>query len=276
MNMAERLTKEDVREVARRLPEYDAELVRKTGLSLQQIAGRTVGVGEGGASVATHSQNAAVVRIASGQGIIEDFAEAVQAILIHVGAEAFIAEEKDVAGLAEAIERKADIVFLADDDRFIALNPALRRIADNGEATAKGYVSALEAMAGGLTQRRVLVIGGAGHVGWNAVLALEGKGAKVAIFDPDQDKVESLVRGHEIAVEKDLEEALRRSTLFFDASPAADIIRLRHIMSDTLIAAPGIPLGLTDEAYSVVKERVIHDMLEIGVATMLVQAGSIQ
>ena len=132
----------------------------------------------------------------------------------------------------------------------------------------------MDAMAKGLAQRRVLVIGGAGHVGWNAVLALKERGAVVTVFDPNRHRLKSLVRGCEIAVERDLEKALGRHTLIFDASPAADIIQVRHITSETLIAAPGIPLGLTAEAHSAVKDRLIHDALEIGVATMLFQVGS--
>jgi pyrrolysine biosynthesis protein PylD len=270
--MIGRLTKKDVIGVTQKLPEYDAELDRKTGLSLKEIARRSVEVSEEKERAALGSHNVVVVRITSGQGVIDNFAEAVEGILIHMGAKAFIARNSDVAGLAEGIERSGDIAFLADDNRFIALNFPLREVIDNVEATAKGYVSALEAMAGGLTQRQVLVIGGAGRVGWNAVLSLEKRGAKVAVFDPNQDRMELLVKGHEISVERNLEEALSRYNLFFDASPAADIIQLKHITSETLIAAPGIPLGLTKEAYSVVKERLIHDVLEIGVATMLVQA----
>ena len=271
--MLGRLTKEDVREVTRKLPEYDAELVRKTGLSLKEIAGRSAEVSEKNARATIGLHRVVVVRITSGHGIIENFAEAVKGILIHMGAEAFITRDSDVAGLAEAIENQGDIIFLADDNRFIALSLPLRKIIDNAEATAKGYVAALEALAGGLTERRVLVIGGAGRVGWNAVLSLEMRGANVAVFDLDQDRVKSLVEGRKIKVERDLEEALRRYTLLFDASPAEDIIQSKHITSETLIAAPGIPLGLTEEAHSVVKERLIHDVLEIGVATMLVQAG---
>ena len=270
--MLGRLTKEDVREVTRKLPEYDAELVRKTGLSLKEIAGRSAEVSEKNARATIGLHRVVVVRITSGQGIIENFAEAVKGILIYMGAEAFITRDSDVAGLAEGIENKGDIVFLADDNRFIALSLPLGKIIDNAEATAKGYVTALEAMAGGLTQRQVLVIGGAGRVGWNAVLSLQKRGAKVAVCDPDQDRLKSLAEGHEITVESDLEEALGRYTVCFDASPADDIIQSHHITSETLIAAPGIPLGLAEEAYSMVKERLIHDVLEIGVATMLVQA----
>jgi 3-methylornithyl-N6-L-lysine dehydrogenase len=276
MNMAERLTQEEVREVMRKLPEYDAELVRKTGWSLRQIAERAGKAGEPISSGATGSRRAAVVRITSGQGVIEGFAEAVQAILVHVGAEAFITRATDVAGLAEAVERKAHIVFLADDDRFIALNLALRRIADNAEATARGYVSALETMAGGLAGRQVLVIGGAGRVGWNAVLALKEKQAAVAVFDPDKDRLQWLAGRQEIAVKEDLEQALGESDLLFDASPATGIIQGRHIKPGMRIAAPGIPLGLTEEACSAAGDHLIHDALEIGVATMLFHAGSVQ
>ena len=157
-------------------------------------------------------------------------------------------------------------------DRFVAVNLSSGKIADNAEATAQGYVSALDAMAKGLAQRRILVIGGAGRVGWNAALFLRKRGAKVSLFDPDQNRMETLAKGHEITIERNIEDALSRYTLLFDASPAVDIIKSKHITSETLIAAPGIPLGLTEEAYSVVKERLIHDVLEIGVATMLAKA----
>jgi pyrrolysine biosynthesis protein PylD len=88
--------------------------------------------------------------------------------------------------------------------------------------------------------------------------------------------MELLVKEHEITVERNLEEALSRYTVFFDASPAANIIQARHIKPETFIAAPGIPLGLSEEAYFLVKERLIHDVLEIGVATMFVHASCVQ
>ncbi len=82
-----------------------------------------------------------------------------------------------------------------------------------------------------------------------------------------------LAKGHEITIERDLEDALSKYTILFDASPAADIIKLEYVTPETLIAAPGMPLGLTKDAYSVVKEHLIHDVLEIGVATMLAKTG---
>ena len=41
---------------------------------------------------------------------------------------------------------------------------------------------------------------------------------------------------------------------------------------DALIAAPGIPLGLDDETAELFKNQLVHDMLDIGTATMLAMA----
>ena len=268
-----RLKKEDVVDIRERLSRYDTELVRKTGLSLKEIAGRSIGGSEKKAADTMTSRRVAVIPVTAGQGVIGGFVEAVAGILAYLGADVFQAQDSDVAGLAEGVERGADIVFLADDNQFIALNLSVRRVVHNVEATARGYVAALESMAGGLDQRDVLVIGGAGRVGWNAVLSLKEKGVKVAAFDLDRDRMDLLVRGHHgIVLEADLEEALGRYTVFFDASPSADNIRARHVKPETLIAAPATPLLLDGEAYAMVKERLIHDNLEIGVAAMLLNA----
>ncbi len=273
--MARCLTEKDVTQLPERLAAYEAELVKKTGLSLREIAIRSMEVSEEALTAAIASHTVAVVPITAGGGVVGNFSEAVKGILAYLDVNVFKTRESDVAGVAEGVERGADIVFFADDNRFVALNLPLRRVTDNAEATARGYVTALEAMAGGLSQREVLVIGGAGRVGWNAVLALESKGAKVAACDINQQRMGSLAKGYEVIVERNLEEAVSRYTVFFDASPAADIIEAKYIKQETLVAAPGMPLGLTDEAYSLVKQRLIHDVLEIGVAAMFVHASCI-
>jgi pyrrolysine biosynthesis protein PylD len=83
--------------------------------------------------------------------------------------------------------------------------------------------------------------------------------------------VASRLRGHEIQVERDLGKALEKHHLLFDGSPAAGFIEVRHIGPQTVSAAPGIPLGLTGEAYLLVQDRLIHDPLQIGVTTMLTE-----
>lgn len=267
-----RLKEEDVSLIGSTLRDYDASLVKKTGLTLKQIAIRAAGLAEKDVDGAMATTRVAVFPVTCGQGVIRGFTDAVGSILRHLGATVFQTEASDISGLAEAVERGADIVFAADDDRFIALGLSLKRVIDNAEATARGYVEALCCMAGGLEGRDVLVLGGAGRVGRHAVVALQEKRANVAAYDPDQKRLVLNVTGCGIVVGDDLEEALQRHSLVFDASPAADAIRSEHIKAGNVIAAPGIPLGLTEDAYDLVKESLIHDPLQIGVATMLAEA----
>jgi len=266
-----RLAEKDIRDIGTTLKQYDESLIRKTGYPLKQIAIQAAGISERNFEDALALNVAAVIPITSGQGMIEGFAESVRAILHHLGARTVRPQDADVAGIAEAVEKGATVVFCSDDDRFVAINLPQLRVVDNTEATVKGYVTALELMAGGLSGRRVLVIGGAGQLGWKAVDLLETKGAEVAAFDLNQNKLKELTKGRKTRVESDLEEALRRYSIFFDASPASNIIRPEHIRPETLIAAPGVPLGLTVGAYALAKDRLIHDPLQIGVATMLAE-----
>jgi pyrrolysine biosynthesis protein PylD len=266
-----RLTGENIRDIGMTLKQYDESLIRKTGRPLKQIAIQAAGISEKVFEDALVLNVAAVIPITCGQGMIQGFAESVRAILHHLGVRTVRPRRADIAGIAEAVEKGSTVVFCSDDDRFVAINLPLLRVVDNTEATVKGYVTALELMAGGLSGRQVLVIGGAGQLGWKAVGLLETKGAEVAAFDLNQSKLKELAKGRKTRVERDLEEALRQYSIFFDASPAADIIQSEHIQPETLLAAPGIPLGCTTEAYGLVKDRLIHDPLQIGVATMLAE-----
>jgi pyrrolysine biosynthesis protein PylD len=267
-----RLRYVDIRDIGRTLNDYDASLLRKTGHPLGGIAIQAAGISERAMEEGLASHRVAVVPVTAGEGIIEGFAEAVCHILTHLGTAAFITAGKDVQGFAEAIEKGATILFCADDDRFVAIRFVPRKVVDNTEATARGFVAALDLMAGGLRGQKVLVIGGAGRVGWKATSLLKDEGAQISVFDIDQRRLEALTRGSNVRVEAELEKSLMRHRLYFDASPSADLIRAEHIRPDTLIAAPGVPLGATEEAYRLVQERLIHDPLQIGVATMLAEA----
>jgi pyrrolysine biosynthesis protein PylD len=266
-----RLVSEDIRFIGDDLARYDAELLRKTGLGLRQIACRAAGMKEEAARRSLASVAAGVVPVTSGEGIIEGFCEAVADIIGHMGAASFVSGSPDVGGLAEAVRRGADVVFLADDNRFIALGLSSRNVADNSEATARGYVAALDSLAAGIKKRAVLVLG-AGEVGRYAITALQELGARAAVYDPDPEKIRALKSRTGLKVEKDLEAALEKYRLIVDASPAAGIIKERHIKPDTAIAAPGLPLGLCPGALVSVGDRLIHDPLQIGVATMLILA----
>ena len=274
-----RLTTDDISVVAKTLDDYDAELLRKAGCNLRAIACHAVGVDEKRVSDVIEPSLVGVVPMTCGLGLIDNFVHTVKGIVGHIGFKVFVTDETDVAGMAEAIEKNANIIMLADDNRFVAINIRYGRLIDNAEATGKGYATALNLMTGGMKGQEVLVIG-CGQVGRAAALSLMRCGAEVSIYDVDRNRVNELAAelqrlfNKKIKVEKELGEALLRHRRLIDASPAADIIHEEHIFQDTIVCAPGVPLGLSYGAVKKISDRLLHDPLQIGVATMIIDAVS--
>ena len=266
-----RLTSNDLSGLVSNLELYDEELLRKTGRTLRQIACRAVGTDEKTVLGLIPNTRVGVVPMTAGKGIIPGFVESVREIIRHLGFAVSVPKWPDVAGLAWANEQGNDIVIMADDLRFIAVNLSNRRVVDNAEATGRGYGAALERLAKGVCDRRVLIIG-AGRVGAGAARILKEMCAQIGVCDCERTRAEWLAGEIEGVAEDDLDRALNAYTILVDACPASGIIDARHIKPSTVVAAPGIPLGLTDEARLRVHDRLIHDPLQIGVATMVISA----
>jgi pyrrolysine biosynthesis protein PylD len=272
-----RLKPKDIYDIPIRLNEYDRELIEKTGCTLEGIACCTFGIPEETFLSMAGSAEVGIVPVATGQGIIEGFSKAVRHIVQHLGFRTFVTRQTDVAGIAEAVEKNAEVIMMADDLRFVALNIRSSRLVDNAEAAGKGFVAGLDLMAGGLKQKRVLVIG-CGPVGRSAVLAALLRGADVSVFDIDLQLSYRLARDIRkstkelIGVERDLALALGYYDLLVEASSGAGVIDAESIRSNTYIAAPGMPLGLTPAAVKKISGRLLHDPLQIGVAVMAVDA----
>ena len=226
----------------------------------------------------------AVVRVATGEGVIGCFAESVAAATTYMGAETFIPSASDVAGLHEALSAGADILFLADDDRFIALNVKNGIVAENDDATAAGYVAALSAAAGGLSGKEVLLLG-LGRLGQKALAYLLAEGASVCIYDCDGAKTTKFMQKIKKSADASTatlgcREGIRLlsarphplSGLIFDATNTGEHLGAKDFSGAFLIAAPGMPLSLSDEAYRLYEDRVIHEPLYTGVAVMLAMA----
>ncbi len=165
-----RLNMTDIDGIASELDEYDRILLSKTGQTLLGIACSAVGIDKAEAVSKMKGCRVGIVSTTCGGGIIGNFAETLRAIADHLGFDGFVADAHDVAGLAKVYERKSEIILLADDNRFIAINTRTRRVIDNGEATGRGFAAGLCHMAGGFEDRAVFVIG-CGPVGRSAAIA---------------------------------------------------------------------------------------------------------
>lgn len=274
-----RLKENDIDHIARQLAEYDAHLKRVTGASLRQIACRAAGVDEALIVNLLDRVRIAAVPINSGLGVIGGFSGAVAAIVSHLGFETFVTESCDVAGIAEGLERGADFLMLSDDERFVALAPGGRHVIDNTPATALGFVAGLELMRGRLAGEFVLVLG-CGPVGVAAAKALIDRGANVVLHDIRQERALVALEkiGQQASAKARVEEVplttLNDYELIFDATNAGNFIEPAHLTPNSLVAAPGMPCALTPEAMEKHRDRVLHDSLEIGAATMAVLAAA--
>ena len=269
-----RLTTDDIILIADELEAYDDELVAKTGCTLSGIACQAAGVTESEIKKIIADARVGVVPITFGRGVIEGFSETVAGIVSHVGCKAFVTQAADVAGLAEAFEKNADIIMLSDDDRFVAIHLQSRQVIDNAAATGRGFAAGLSLMGGGLEKKNVLVVG-CGPVGIAATQALVEQGSVVSIYDINASRSDDLsnkirqLSDTKITIVKELDDALTDHQFIVDATPAAEIIRKHHISPQTCISAPGVPLGLDKEAQAEISNRLLHDPLQIGVATMI-------
>ena len=264
-----RLTEADVAGLMRDLAAFEAGLDEVAGLDLRGLALRTAT--DDAVCVQLHGARIATVPVSSGQGFIPGFGECVTAILGHLGCEAWVTAQPDVRGLQEAVGAGADVVFMADDFRFVALNLAKARCVDDDPATADGYVTALDAAARGLLDRRVLLLG-LGPVGRAAARRLVSRGAKVAVVELDDEQF-AAARETGLRIERtDLAEGLSRCDLVFDATPAADLIDAGDLLPGTIAAVPGLPSAFTAAAREELGARHIHEPLAVGVAVMAARA----
>jgi pyrrolysine biosynthesis protein PylD len=273
-----RVTTDDIHDICGRLVQYDRRLVTVTGRTLLGIGAWATGL----ADVAhlkrvAHEINMAVVPIRSGLGIVCGFTEAVCGILAHLGFDAWVTGHSDVAGFAEAVDMGGQVIFAADDDRFVAFCPRQEKIVDNSRSTARGFVAGLDLMAGGLAGKNALVLG-CGPVGRWAAEALLMRKARVRVVDRVAEKAADLAGWARdtfhttIQVAADPDQALLTHHLILDATNSADVIRAHHVTENTRVAAPGMPCGIAPRARDKMVGRLLHDPLQIGVATMACEA----
>ncbi len=263
-----RLTDDDVKGISGSLENVSQMLLRCSAMTTKEMACDAVSITPD--SIDLEEYYVGVVPITSGMGVITRFSESVSDICRALGMDSFVTSKCDVTGLAEALSKDADIVFLADDYEFIAYNTKARKYSNNSFCTAAGYVAALNGASKGLVGKTVLVLG-AGRVGSRAAGLLLARGAKVLIADIDREKASMVARSNTgVTVVDDIDKAIASHDLILNASPAH--VDSGCIRKGAIISSPGVPHTFDAEAYS--KATIIHDPLDIGVSVMAVQSAS--
>jgi pyrrolysine biosynthesis protein PylD len=211
---------------------------------------------------------AAVVRVTSGLGVIGGFADSICALLSWLGAEAFMPQQTDIDGIYHAAAAGAELIFVADDDRFICMNMRNGAVVENDKATAYGYAQALDLMAGGIRGEAVLLLG-FGPVGRHALRALRGLGASVTVYDKDSARLAGAESEPAAVCGKG---DIARHRLILDATNEGGWLGADKLHPEALIAAAGLPRSRGGRARGVYKGRVFSDALQTGTLVMLCRA----
>ncbi|WP_298483899.1 3-methylornithyl-N6-L-lysine dehydrogenase PylD [uncultured Ruminococcus sp.] len=254
-----RLIPTDISHIPTSMQAYDATFQKQTGMTMAQTACH-------GLHISEHSpvKKTAVIPVTSGLGVISRFSESVCAILQHIGADAFVTEKTDVAGLQEAYAAGAEVIFLADDDVYAAFSTGGAWQSDNGFATGIAFAAALDG-AVSCAGKKVLVLG-AGPVGSAAAKWLDNAGAQVAVYDPLLGKAKAAAEKCVHATVLCDTPDLRQYGYILDATPNGGWISAEDVTEGTVFSVPGMPLSLTSEAAE--KVTLIHNPLELGTIAM--------
>lgn len=261
-----RLTTEWIDDIKEKAKEKEGLLKERTGLDYLSLAAKASGWSVADMERAAQQIRIGVVPVTSGQGIISSFSEAVAAVTSAMGFRSFVTECCDVCGIFEAHKREADMVFMADDDKYISINLNKKKMTDNNFATAAGYITALEEAQGSLVGKEVLLLG-FGVLGQEFLKRLMKKGIRVTGYEIDEKRLKAM--GWSGASILGNTEDMKRFKVIVDATNRGGWISKEMLHPEAWIASPGIPQSLDDEAYQDFEKRIIHDYLEIGTAAMV-------
>lgn len=256
-----RLVEEDISTLIVNLKVYDGTLKQQTGMALMDIAMHAVG-----RKKPFRCLKVAVIPVTSGLGIIDGFSDTVCGILRYCGINAYVTESTDVGGIQEAYRTGAEMIFMADDDVCSAFSVGSGAYSDNGYATGIGFATALEvAMRERKEEQNVLVLG-LGPVGRVAAEYLQHNGCNVWVYDTNSTVMESFLTSHPGVKQLEDSRDKKRFTYIYDATPVAHVIGCKDVTEKTVIAAPGMPLGVDKDVAKIA--TVIHNPLELGILTM--------
>lgn len=276
-----RLSHKDIDCISADLKVYNNHLITATGYSLFEIGCHCWDVAPEAIFHQARSYTVRVIPMTAGLGIITDFSNTVAGILQFLGFKAQASELTDVTGIADAIELRVDGLFMADDAMFIGLDCASWKKIDNSVATGRMYATVLDLMAGETANQDVLVVG-CGPVGTSAAAQLLRCGRNVTLLDISCERAESVKNTlvelfgpreniePRINIVSDGRACLARYEHIIDATPDPFAIPDSYLSPLKKIAIPGVPPGISESGFELLKNNVVHDKLELGVTGMAI------
>lgn len=260
-----RLITEWIEEIGDVNDPYGAELKQKTGLDYDGLLIKTCHITQEYLASVREKLQVCIIPITTGQGVIGSFAQSVAGIIQNMGFAAIVTEKTDVAGIYEAGMKGADILFMADDERYIAINLRNGKISNNDQATARGFVTILNQMTRNMNCRDTLVLGG-GTVGKIIIDLLKLQQDNVFVYDKDKEILNSLAGAKVTPVEKD---EIRNYKKIIDATCEGGWITKDMLNSQAKIAALGVPFSFSEDAGTAFEQQALYDCLTTGTAVML-------
>ncbi len=262
-----RLNEEWVSEMQSDVMKLQQRLVNVCGLDYIALSIKANGVPANKFVKATNTVKIAAVPITKGKGVISGFCQSLCTILSILGFETFVTENTDYQGFKEAHQKGASVIFMASDIKFIGMNVISHCIADNNFATVKGFLTALDSASGGLANKEVLVLG-YGVLGEIAVNELKRMKAEPSVYDRDYLRLKEAALNAKILTSP---KQIKQYNNIIDVTNTGNWLNENMLNKNAIISAPGVPLSLTDSALDVFSHKLIHDILPIGVVTMMGQ-----
>ncbi|MGN0659924.1 MAG: 3-methylornithyl-N6-L-lysine dehydrogenase PylD [Emergencia sp.] len=248
---------------------YNRQLAAKTGFDLAGLMADTFQMSIAQVEEVRAAARIAVIPVTQGEGIIGCFSESVAAIVRSMGFRADVMKHTDVDGIYDAARRGYDILFMADDIRYMALNIRTGKVSDNNYATALGFIQALRLMmkknGKDIGREKILQIG-YGTVGKEAAAILENHSVDFDLYDKDQQVLSGTA--HKKLQNKD---EIKNYSYILDFTNEGSWLAGCDLAGDILYASPGVPYSMDAEAAERFEDRAVHDNLEIGTAVMLGQ-----
>ncbi|MBR6473138.1 MAG: 3-methylornithyl-N6-L-lysine dehydrogenase PylD [Firmicutes bacterium] len=251
---------------------YNENLKSRTGFDLKSLVMDTFGISEQRYDSYASKLLVAAVPVTQGEGIIGSFSESVCAIVRSMGFRTFVPDETDVDGLYSAILVDADIIYMADDTRYLAFSRDNGSFGENNYSTALGFIMVLRAMMKradlDISKEKILVLGN-GLVGEEAVQILLGHDVDFDMYDKDPKAVEAFNRLETGKYVLSSPDEIKNYKYILDFTNEGEWLKDEMLGENVIYASPGVPLSLDDKASERLQKTSVYDNLEIGTAMML-------